>query len=67
MTRKEIDVMWQRALSKSVKDGEQFTRYHFASLVLEAAAGECEEKMHEEDGPHAYAYAIRAMKPKAKK
>jgi len=42
MTRDEIDVMWQRALHESVKDGEQFTRYHFAGLVLEAAAVECD-------------------------
>lgn len=40
MTREEIDVMWSRALSESVKDGEQFTRYHFAGLVLDAAAVE---------------------------
>lgn len=33
MQRDEIDVMWQQALQDSVKDGEMFTRYHFAKLV----------------------------------
>lgn len=33
MTKDEIDVMWQQALRDSVKDGEMFTRYHFAKLV----------------------------------
>lgn len=37
--REELDTMWQQALIESVKDGEQFTRYHFANLV---AAAECE-------------------------
>ena len=36
MTRDQIDVLWQRALHESVKDGEQFTRYHFAALVAAA-------------------------------
>lgn len=33
MTREEIDIMWQQALQDSVRDGEMFTRYHFAKLV----------------------------------
>lgn len=33
--RKVLDVLWSQALAASVKDGEQFTRYHFAELVLE--------------------------------
>ena len=37
MTREDIDVMWQRALHDSVRDGEQFTRYHFAKMVEDAA------------------------------
>jgi len=36
MSREEIDILWQKALSQSVKDGEQFTRYHFAALVAAA-------------------------------
>ena len=34
--REELDTMWQQALIESVKDGEQFTRYHFAALVAAA-------------------------------
>ena len=33
MTREEIDIMWQQALQDSVRDGEMFTRYHFAKMV----------------------------------
>ena len=44
MTREEIDRLWQRALMASVRDGEQFTRYHFAALVLEEAAKVCDER-----------------------
>jgi len=47
MTREDIDTMWQQALIESVKDGEQFTRYHFAALVAaherEACAKVCED------------------------
>ena len=46
MTREEIDTMWQQALHDSVKDGEMFTRYHFAKMVAakerEACAQTCE-------------------------
>ena len=40
MTRDEIDVMWQQALRDSVKDGEMFTRYHFAELVAKKTASD---------------------------
>lgn len=47
MTRDQIDVMWNQALQQSVKDGEQFTRYHFAAMVAaaerEACAKVCDE------------------------
>ena len=33
MTQEEIDTLWQQAMQDSVKDGEMFTRYHFAKLV----------------------------------
>ena len=36
MTRDEIDIMWQQAMQESIKDGEMFTRYHFAEMVTEA-------------------------------
>jgi len=35
MTREEIDIMWQQALQDSVRDGEMFTRYHFAKMVYD--------------------------------
>jgi hypothetical protein len=28
--------MWQQAMQESIKDGEMFTRYHFAEMVTEA-------------------------------
>jgi hypothetical protein len=47
MTRKDLDTLWQKALTESIKDGEQFTRYHFAQLVAaaerEACAKVCED------------------------
>ena len=36
MTQEEIDIMWQQAMQESIKDGEIYTRYHFAKLVEEA-------------------------------
>jgi hypothetical protein len=35
MTQDEIDTMWQKAMQESIKDGDMFTRYHFAKLVAE--------------------------------
>ena len=32
----EIDIMWQQAMKESIKDGQMYTRYHFAKLVAEA-------------------------------
>jgi hypothetical protein len=55
MTRAEIDVMWSRALSAAVLDGEAMTRYHFASALLEAAAQAC--------GSADDADAVRAIAP----
>ena len=40
MTQEEIDIMWQQAMQESIKDGEMFTRYHFAKLVAEKALAE---------------------------
>jgi len=36
MTQEEIDTMWQQAMKESIKDGQMYTRYHFAKLVEEA-------------------------------
>lgn len=40
MTRDEVDTMWQQAMQESIKDGEMFTRYHFAKLVAAKARGQ---------------------------
>jgi len=64
MTREEIDIIWQRALQAAVADGEQFTRYHFANLVLEAAAETCIDLagFNRWSDAHGCASAIRSMK-----
>ena len=41
MTREEIDIMWQQALRDSVRDGEMFTRYHFAKMIAEQEREAC--------------------------
>jgi len=33
MNKDEIDIIWQKAMKESIKDGEMYTRYHFAELV----------------------------------
>lgn len=47
MNREELDRMWNKALADAIRDGEEFTRYHFAALVAaherEACAKICEE------------------------
>ena len=40
MTKEEIDILWQKAMQESIKDGEMFTRYHFPKLVAEKALAE---------------------------
>ena len=41
MNRDEIDILWQQAMTQAVKDGEMFTRYHFAKLVAAAEREQC--------------------------
>ena len=36
MTQDEIDTMWQKAMQESIKEGEMYTRYHFAKVVAAA-------------------------------
>jgi hypothetical protein len=59
MTRQEADTLWFRAMHESVKDGEQFTRYHFAALVAaaerEACAKVCDELAYFDAGDSAEA------------
>lgn len=44
MTRHEIDTMWQRAMRESIRDGEVYSRYHFAKKVAEKAIAELESQ-----------------------
>ena len=44
MNKDEIDAMWQKAMKESIKDGEMYTRYHFAKMVAERALA---DPMHE--------------------
>ena len=41
MTREELDTLWFQAMRQSIEGGENFVRYHFASLV----AAEKEQQM----------------------
>ena len=43
MAHDEIDTMWQQAMQDSIKDGDMFTRYHFAKLVAEKEREACAE------------------------
>ena len=58
MTQDEIDIMWQQAMQESIKDGEIFTRYHFAKLVAEAEREAC-AKLAEMAEPYQAADLIR--------
>ena len=64
MTRAEIDILWQRAMQQAVKDGEMFTRYHFAALVAAAEREACAQVAEWEPcmthSPQRIAAAIRA-------
>jgi hypothetical protein len=41
MNREELDRMWNKALGDAIRDGEEFTRYHFAALVAAAEREAC--------------------------
>jgi hypothetical protein len=70
MKQEEIDTLWYKALDESVKQGELYTRYHFAALVAaaerEACARVCEQvtaawsEMEYNEGCMDCAEAIRA-------
>ena len=78
MTKDDIDQMWNQAMNEAVKNGENFTRYRFATLVAEHEREACEmavedmarkyQQAHEasaENVADACAYAIRARGEKA--
>lgn len=52
MTREELDTLWQKALIATVRDGELFTRYHFAELVAKAEREECAKVCDERAAAH---------------
>jgi hypothetical protein len=60
--RKELDALWYQALTESIKDGEQFTRYHFAALVAAAEREACARQLDGLGNDHCAA-AIRARAP----
>jgi hypothetical protein len=43
MTQEIIDIMWQKAMKESIKDGQMYTRYHFAKLVAAKEREACEK------------------------
>ena len=43
MTQNEIDIMWQKAMQESIKDGAIYIRHHFAKLVAAKEREACEK------------------------
>ena len=62
MTQDEIDTMWQQAMKESIKDGEMYTRYHFAKLVAAKEREACANMVDHilKKGGGTYGDAIRA-------
>ena len=64
MKQDEIDILWQKAMQESIKDGEMFTRYHFAKLIVEAereaCAKVCDDWPNGRDDVYLIGKAIRA-------
>ena len=50
MTREEIDTAWSRALGEAVKEGEQYTRYHFAAIIRAQALEDAQKVADELSG-----------------
>jgi len=70
MTHEEIDILWQQAMQESIKDGEMYTRYHFAKLVAEKALAQEKalQALHNENerlGLYKNAYAQPEQEPVA--
>jgi len=65
MSKDEIDIMWQKAMQESIKDGEMFTRYHFAKLVAqherEACANMVDHILKKGGGTYGDAIRIRGQ------
>ena len=41
MTKEDIDKLWHQAMNEAVKNGEDFTRHRFATLVAAAERAAC--------------------------
>lgn len=60
MTREQIDRLWFQAMRQSAEAGEQFSRYHFAAAVADAALAarmpltdaELADLWHQANGQH---------------
>ena len=50
MTRDEVDTMWQKAMQESIKDGQMYTRYHFAKLVAAKERAACAQIVNDDRG-----------------
>lgn len=67
MTREEIDVLWQQAITTSNINGDPAVRYEFANLILEKASDMCNARYmgdnnREDMEAKRCAEAIRSMK-----
>lgn len=65
MTREEIDTAWSRALGEAVKEGEQYTRYHFAAIIRAQAMEELGSKFKNQNAEyfgHEIQDAIESLK-----
>ena len=62
MTNNSIDQMWNQAMNEAIKNGENFTRYRFATLIAaderEACAKLCESHVSQPSRLH-FAATIR--------
>jgi hypothetical protein len=67
MSKDEIDIMWQKAIKESIKDGEMFTRYHFAKLVAAKEREACAKVVDHilKEGGGTWGDAIRARREQA--
>ena len=68
MTRQEIDTLWYKAMHDSIRDNEDFIRYHFFRLAIaaerEACADICDQHASVEGIAERCAAAIRARSEK---
>jgi hypothetical protein len=61
MNREELDRMWNKALADAIRDGEEFTRYHFAALVAAAEREACAKLVFNSPPSDEYESALQAV------